>query len=267
MSKVVLVTGASSGLGQAIAQRLASQGHVVFGTTRSPYGDQGNVRMIALDVTDDLSVAKAIDEVVAAAGRIDVLINNAGVAICGAVEDTGIDEVYRQMETNFFGTVRTIRAVMPHMRAQGSGRIINISSLAGLVSLPFQAFYSASKYALEALNEALRMELSGSGIDSTNINPGDFKTGITAARVFTRQALAGRNATQLTATVSKYEHDEINGSDPALVAKLVERLIAKRRVRVRYSVGRLDQRVMALVKRAIPARVFERLMKGAYAIK
>jgi NAD(P)-dependent dehydrogenase (short-subunit alcohol dehydrogenase family) len=267
MSKIVLVTGASSGLGQAIAQRLAAQGHIVFGTTRAPFGDQGNVRMIALDVTDDLSVARAIDQVVATEGRIDVLINNAGVAICGAIEDTGLDEVRRQMETNFFGTVRTIRAVMPHMRAQGSGRIINISSLAGLISLPFQAYYSASKYALEALNEALRLELSGSGIDSTNINPGDFKTGFTAARVFTRQALSGGNAVQLTTTVSRYERDEINGSDPALVAKLVSRLVVKRRVRVRYSVGRFDQRMMALVKRGIPAWVFERLMKGAYAIK
>lgn len=267
MSKIVLVTGASSGLGQAIAQRLAAQGHTVFGTTRTPKGDVGKVRMIALDVTDDLSVTKAVDEVVAAAGRIDVLINNAGVGICGAVEDTGLDEVRGQMETNFFGTVRTIHAVIPHMRAQGAGRIINVSSLAGLVSLPFQAYYSASKFALEALNEALRMELSGSGIDSTNINPGDFRTGFTAARVFTRQALAGRNATQLTTTVGMYERDENNGADPALVAELAARLVVQRRVRVRYSVGRFDQRMMVLVKRAIPAWVFERMMKVVYAIK
>ena len=267
MSKIVLVTGASSGLGQAIAQRLAAQGHTVFGTTRTPKGDVGKVRMIALDVTDDLSVTTAINEVVAAAGRIDVLINNAGVGICGAVEDTGLDEVRRQMETNFFGTVRTIHAVIPHMRAQGAGRIINVSSLAGLVSLPFQAYYSASKFALEALNEALRMELSGSGIDSTNINPGDFQTGFTASRVFTRQALAGRNAAQLATTVGMYERDENNGADPALVAELAARLVVQRRVSVRYSVGRFDQRMMVLVKRAIPAWVFERMMKVAYAIK
>lgn len=267
MSKIVLVTGASSGLGQAIAERLAAQGHTVFGTTRMPKGDVGKVRMIALDVTDDFSVTRAINQVIAAAGRIDVLINNAGVGICGAVEDTGLDEVRRQMETNFFGSVRTIHAVIPHMRAQGAGRIINVSSLAGLVSLPFQAYYSASKFALEALNEALRMELSGTGIDSTNINPGDFRTGFTAARVFTRQALAGRNATQLTTTVGMYERDENKGADPALVAELAARLVVQRKVSVRYSVGRFDQRLMVLVKRAIPAWVFERMMKVVYAIK
>lgn len=267
MSKIVLVTGASSGLGQAIAQRLAAQGHTVFGTTRNPSGDMGKVRMIALDVTDDVSVTNAIDEVIAAAGRIDVLINNAGVGICGAVEDTELDEARWQMETNFFGTVRAIHAVIPYMRAQGSGRIINVSSLAGLAGLPFQAYYSASKFAVEALNEALRMELSGTGIDSTNINPGDFKTGFTAARVFTRLALSGHNATQLASTVSTYERDENNGADPALVADLAARLVVQRRVNVRYTVGRFDQRIGTLVKRLIPARLFEWLMKSAYAIK
>ncbi|MCY1279329.1 3-hydroxybutyrate dehydrogenase [compost metagenome] len=267
MSKVVLVTGASSGFGQAIAQRLAAQGHTVFGTARKPSGDQGKVRMIALDVTNDVSVTKAIEEVVAAAGRIDVLINNAGVGICGAIEDTELDEARWQMETNFFGAVRTIRAVMPYMRARGVGRIINISSLAGLIGLPFQAYYSASKFALEALNEALRMELSGTGIDSTNINPGDFKTGFTAARVFTRMALSGHHATQLTTTVGRYEHDENNGADPELVADLAARLVVQRRVNVRYTVGRFDQRMSTLVKRVVPARLFERIMKGTYAIK
>lgn len=267
MSKIVLVTGASSGFGRAIAQRLAEQGHTVFGTSRNPFGNLGKIRMIALDVTDDSSVINTIGDIVAITGRIDVLINNAGVGICGAVEDTGMDEVRRQMEINFFGAVRTIRAVIPHMRAQGEGRIINISSLAGLISLPFQAYYSASKFALEAINEALRMELSGSGIDSTNINPGGFRTGFTASRMFTRQAFAGRNSTQLTTTVALYERDELSGANPDMVAKLVTRLVLKRRVNVRYSVGRFDQRMMALVKRAIPAWVFERILKGAYSIK
>lgn len=267
MSKVVLVTGASSGFGHAIAQRLAAQGHTVFGTARKPNGNLGKVRMIALDVTDDLSVRRAIEEVIAAAGRIDVLVNNAGVGICGAIEDTSLDEARWQMETNFFGTVRTIHTVIPHMRARGAGRIINVSSLAGLIGLPFQAYYSASKFAVEALNEALRMELSGTGIDSTNINPGDFKTGFTAARVFTRQALIGHYANQLTTTVGMYERDENNGADPALVADLVARLVVQRRVSVRYTVGRFDQRMSTVLKRIIPAWIFERIMKGTYAIK
>jgi NAD(P)-dependent dehydrogenase (short-subunit alcohol dehydrogenase family) len=264
MSKVVVVTGASSGLGQAIAQHLAAQGHTVFGTARVPFDIQGDVRMIQLDVTDDHSVNRAIDEVIAAAGHIDVLINNAGVAICGAVEDTGLEEVRRQMETNFFGVVRTICAVLPHMRAKGTGRIINISALAGLVGLPYQAFYSASKFAIEALNESLRLELSGSGIDCTNINPAVFKTGMTAARVFARRALIGGNSKQLITTIYKYEHHEMNGGDPAMVARVVERLVNKPRVSIRYFVGRFDQRILMLMKRIIPAGMFERLMKHIY---
>ncbi|MOA35304.1 short chain dehydrogenase [compost metagenome] len=133
--------------------------------------------------------------------------------------------------------------------------------------MPFQAYYSASKFALEALNEALRLELSGTGIDSTNINPGDFKTGFTAARVYTRMALGGHHATQLTTTVGKYEHDENNGADPELVADLAARLVVQRRVNVRYTVGRFDQRMSTLVKRVVPAWLFERFLKSTYAIK
>lgn len=267
MSKVILVTGASSGFGQAIAQRLAAEGHKVFGTSRNSSGDMGKVRMITLDVTDDLSVKTAIDEVVTVAGCIDVLINNAGVAVCGAIEDTEVAEVRLQMETNFFGVVRTIHAVIPHMRSRGAGRIINVSSLAGMISLPFQAYYSASKFALEALNEALRIELSGTGIDSTNINPGDFKTGFTAARVFACQAKTGHNSKQLATTVGIYERDENNGADPSLVADLAVRLVTQPKVDVRYTIGRFDQRITALVKRVIPAWVFERIVKSTYAIK
>ncbi|CAD5107466.1 SDR family oxidoreductase [Zestomonas carbonaria] len=267
MSKVILVTGASSGLGLAIAQHLARRGHRVFGTSRSPGGDMGSVRMLALDVTDDVSVARAVGEVIATAGRLDVLINNAGVGVCGAVEDTSLDEVRWQMETNFFGPVRTIAAVLPHMRAQGGGRIITVSSLAGLIGMPFQAFYSASKFAVEGLNEGLRLELSGSGIDATTINPGDFKTGFTAARVFARRALNGSHAMQLRRTVDIYERDERNGADPQLVAKLAARLVERRRVGVRYSVGRFEQRLVALVRRFIPAMLFERLMRSVYAIR
>ncbi|MDT4813032.1 3-hydroxybutyrate dehydrogenase [compost metagenome] len=267
MSKVILVTGASSGLGLAIAQKLAEGGHQVFGTSRSPKGDRGAVRMLALDVTDDASVVCAIDEVIAKAGRLDVLINNAGVGVCGAVEDTSVDEVRLQMETNFFGPARTIAAVLPHMRKQGSGRIITVSSLAGLIGMPFQAYYSASKFALEGLNEGLRLELHGSGIDATTINPGDFKTGFTAARVFTRRALNGLQATQLALTVGKYERDERNGAAPELVANLAARLVEKRRVGVRYTVGRFDQRLMASIKRYIPDAAFERIMRSVYAIR
>ena len=266
-SKVVLVTGASSGLGQAIATHLAARGHRVFGSSREPRGDAGPVRMLSLDVTRDESAAQAVANVLALTGRLDVLVNNAGVGLCGAIEDTAMDEARWQMETNFFGPARMIRAVLPQMRSQGSGRIITVSSLAGVAALPFQPYYSASKHALEGLNEALRLELAGSGIDATTIMPGDFRTGFTAARVFARNARSARNGERLAATMAICERDEKQGADPKLVAALAARLVEAQQVRVRYSVGRLDQRLGVLLKRVVPAGVFESLMKMTYGIR
>jgi NAD(P)-dependent dehydrogenase (short-subunit alcohol dehydrogenase family) len=264
--KTVLITGASSGLGKAIAVHLAQQGYRVYGTSRSPGADFSQVRMVTLDVTDEDSVQRAVAAVIAEAGRIDVLINNAGSGLCGALEDTGIDEARWQIDTNFFGPVRMIKAVLPHMRNQQGGRIITISSLAGLVALPYQPFYSASKFALEAVNEALRLELSGTGIDSTTINPGDFKTGFTQARVFAKNARAGAHAARLAQTVGIYEHDENHGADPALVARLAQRLIESGKMDIRYTVGRLDQRFGMVLKKLIPARWFELIMKSTYSL-
>lgn len=266
MSKVVLVTGASSGLGKAIAMKLNENGNRVFGTSRSSRSDMGAVRMLVMDVTDDESVKNAVAEVIDSEGRIDVLINSAGISVSGAIEDTGIDEVRWQMETNFFGVVRAISTVLPYMRAQGSGRIITISSLAGLAGMPFQAYYSASKFAIEGLNEGLRLELSRSGIESTTINPGDFSTGFTDARIFTTKAKCGVHAKQFLKTLNVCEHDERNGADPVIVANLAARLVEQNSVGVRYTVGRFDQRMAVLIKRIVPAKFFERLMRSMYAI-
>ncbi|SDU07979.1 Short-chain dehydrogenase [Pseudomonas pohangensis] len=267
MSKVILVTGASYGFGQKIAAHLAARGHLVFGTSRRQLLDQDKVRMLQLDVTDDASVSNAVAQVINAAGRLDVLINNAGVGLCGAVEDTSLEEAQWQLNTNFFGPVRMIRAVLPQMRSQGSGRIITVSSLAGLAGMPFQPFYSASKYAIEGLNEALRLELSGSGIDATTINPGDFKTGFTDARVFARQARAGHNAHQLEKTLAIYVRDEQQGSGADQVAQLAVRLVEQAKLDVRYPVGAWGQRAGIFAKRLMPARLFERLMKSTYSLK
>ena len=267
MSKVILVTGASCGFGQIIAAQLAARGHRVFGTSRRALPDQGQVRMLVLDVTDDAQVSNALAQVIEEAGRIDVLINNAGVGLCGAVEDTSLAEAQWQMDTNFFGPLRMIHAALPHMRNQGSGRIINIGSLAGMAGMPFQPFYSASKYAIEGLNEALRLELTGSGIQSTTINPGDFKTGFTDARVFSAQARDGQNTQRLNSTVAIYERDEQQGADPQLVAELVAQLVEEPLLDVRYPVGSLGQRAGIFAKRLMPARLFEWLMKATYAIQ
>ncbi len=270
--KTILVTGASSGFGAQIAHALARQGHRVFGTSRKPSaasigdGSTGTVRMLALDVTDPESVRQCLRELRDEAGRLDVLINNAGSGLTGAVEDCDDDEVRWQMETNLFGTLRMIREAIPLMREQGAGRIITIGSMAGHASLPYQGIYSASKHGLEAINEALRLELRGSGIDSTIICPGDFQTGFTDARVWASGAHSKHHHEQIRTTVSIYEKDERNGADPDAVACLVQRLVAARAVKVRYFVGRLDQRLGMYLKRLLPARWFEALLASIYKV-
>ncbi|MCY1065034.1 SDR family NAD(P)-dependent oxidoreductase [Nannocystis sp. RBIL2] len=182
---VVLITGASSGFGEAAARLLAARGpYRVFGTSRRAAGDDtlGGAEMLPLDVRSDASVAACVDAVMQRAGRIDVLVNNAGYTLAGAVEETAIDEAKAQFDTNFFGMARMVRAVLPVMRAQGGGRIVNVSSLAGLVGVPFHAHDSASKFAIEGLSEGLRQEVRRFGIHVSLIEPGDFKTAGTAAR-------------------------------------------------------------------------------------
>lgn len=213
-----------------------------------------------MDVDDDASVAAGVRQVIEAAGRIDVLVNNAGIGVAGSVEDTSIEEAKRQLETNFFGVVRATQAVLPHMREQGHGKIVNVSSIGGLVSLPFQAFYSASKFAIEAFTEALRLELRPFGIQVCCIEPGDFRTAMTDKRIFTRNADSEAYGEQMRTTIDAYAHDERNGADPELVARLIERIVAERNPKVRYLVGKRDQKAAALLKRVIPSTLFERFL-------
>lgn len=264
MQKVILVTGASSGFGQQIATELAAKGHRVFGTSRNPKGDSDGVRMLQLDVTDDASAKACVDALLKEAGRLDVLVNNAGSGLTGAIEHCSMDEIRWQMETNFFGAIRMVQLALAAMRTQGQGRVITVGSLAGHAALPYQGFYSASKHALEAINEALRLELRGTGIDSTIICPGDFNTGFTDARVFSKVAHPPHHEQQMASTVSIYERDERNGENPAQLAQLVMQLVEAERVKVRYRVGRMDQTLGIQLKRVLPAGWFEYLMRKIY---
>src|SRR5438445_6880771 len=188
MSQTILVTGASSGIGQATARLLAERGFTVFGTARKPESAQSQgVTMVALDVRSDDSVRACVEQVVAKAGRLDVLVNNAGYTVTGAAEETSIDEAKAQLETNFFGAVRMVNAVLPAMRKAGAGKIINIGSLAGITAIPFSAFYTASKFAIDGYSEALWHEVRPFGIHVTVLEPGFIHTKIgetpqTAAR-------------------------------------------------------------------------------------
>lgn len=182
--KVVLVTGASGGAGRHIAGTLAKHGFRVFGTSRNPKNDTlDGFAMLPLDVTDDDSVANCVTRVIEQAGRIDVLVNNAGIELLGAIEETSIDEAKKVFETNFFGVARMNNAVLPHMRQQRSGMIITLSSVAGLAAGAFQGYYCASKHAIEGYHEALLLELEPFNIQVKLIEPGIFKSGIAANRV------------------------------------------------------------------------------------
>lgn len=268
MTKRILITGASSGFGKAIAEHLSKQGHRVFGTSRNaaPSVISDSVHTLGMDVNAPGSIDSAINAMLEVCGGIDVLINNAGFGICGALEDCSIDEARSQMETNFFGQIAVIQKVLPHMRAQGHGRIINIGSLAGDIGLPYQSMYSASKAAMQRITEALRLELKGTGIDLTLIAPGDFKTGFTASRVFAENALNSERTPKMRSVVEQYERDEQNGSDPKLVAELVATLISKRSLKVIYTVGRFDQRLAHRLKHWLPSIWFERVLATIYGI-
>ncbi len=182
MKKVILITGISSGFGLAIARLLSGQGHIVYGTIRRDSERSNKINFLRLDLTDSTSIKKAVETVIDQEGRIDVLINNAGMHTGGPIETIPSEHIKLQMDTNFYGMVLLTREVLPSMRKQGGGLIINISSIGGLMGLPFQAFYSASKFAIEGFSEALRMEVRPFNIRVVVINPGDFHTNNSANR-------------------------------------------------------------------------------------
>jgi NAD(P)-dependent dehydrogenase (short-subunit alcohol dehydrogenase family) len=266
-AQVVLVTGASSGIGAACAELLAQRGFVVYGASRNPEFRPKAFRGIQMDVCDDESVERAVTRVLQEAGSIDAVVNNAGSGLAGAVEDTHTDEAIRQMDVNFMGAFRVARAVLPGMRQRGSGVIVNVSSLGGLFGLPFQSFYSASKFALEGFTESLRHEVGKHGIHVVLVEPGDVKTGFTGSRV---RAAAANSSSAYSAAFSKcmnaVEKEEKNGVPPAAIAKVISRVVEGKAKGPRYSCGHPIQRLSAVLKRLLPGRLFETIIGSFYGV-
>lgn len=264
---VVLITGASSGFGEATARHLAACGWRVFGTSRKatwPSEAAGPLTMVPLDVRNEESVRACVDGVLTRAGRIDALVNNAGYPLAGAVEETSIEESLAQFQTNFFGPCRMLRAVLPVMRRQGDGRIVTVTSLAGMIGVPFHAHYSATKFALEGLHEGLRQEVRGFGIQVSMIEPGDFKTAGTFAREWPARKIADYDANRERA-VGIMARSEQSGPDPIKLARLVESILAAKRPKLRYRVG-LDSKWVPRIRRVIPESLFERILRSNYKI-
>jgi len=264
-SQTILITGTSSGIGQTIATHLNTIGYNVIGTSRNP-NPNAEIRQLKLDVTNEDLINDCIRTLKDEDITIDILINNAGIALAGTIEDTTIDEALNQMDTNYFGVVRMIKAFIPLMRENGVGKIINIGSLAGLFGLPFQGHYCASKYALEGLVESLRMELKPFNIKMCNINPSDFNTEITQHRKFAK-TLSPHYTEQFNSTMKVYEEGEKDGPDPIKIAKLVEQLLdSKSSWKIRYVVGNFDQTRTVFLKRLLGSQIFEKLLLGYYKI-
>jgi NAD(P)-dependent dehydrogenase (short-subunit alcohol dehydrogenase family) len=271
--RVVLVTGASSGIGNCCAEYLSQQGYRVYGTSRRTDLTDGEqissntnlFQMIQMDVTNESSVKKGIDYIIARESRIDVVANNAGFAIIGSLEDTTIAEAKSQLETNFFGALRVCRTVLPVMRRQRAGYIVCVSSIGGLIGLPFQSAYSASKFALEGAMEALRIEVRPFGIQVVLIEPGDFKTGITTQRQKAEKSTANSAYSGAFQKVLRIvESGERKAPTPERIAILLNKIIQMNSPRLRYTVGTFFQRIAVPLKKMLPSRLFESLISGSF---
>lgn len=263
--KVILITGASSGLGRACAIALADAGYRVYAASRRPPQDLPACRPLAIDVDSDAAVDGAVAELLALEPHIDVLINCAGFDIAGAIEDTTIDEARAQFETNFFGTVRVVRALLPRLRAQGKGTILNIGSLVTQLPVPFQAYYCASKAALESYSEALRFEVAPLGIRVVCIEPGNFATGFTAQRRrVAGWTAASPYAARSEASVAWMEKDEINGLPPARFAAQVRRIVEHNDRRFLHLAIAPIERVGLWLRALLPWRAYEALFSRLF---
>src|SRR6267378_8308652 len=261
MSQTVLVTGASSGIGQATARLLAEQGFKVFGTARKPQASQSsNITMVPLDVRSDDSVRACVERV----GPIDVLVNSAGYSLMGAAEETSVEEAKAQLETNFFGVVRMVNAVLPGMRAAGRGKIINISSLAGNTAIPYSAFYSASKFAVEGYSESLWYEIRPLGISVSLVEPGFVNTPIGEASPAAARPLPAYDATRKR-MLAAFGHALEGGIPAEHVARRVLQIIGQREPRLRYRVG-TQATWLPRVRNVVPWKVYAAGVRKTFAV-
>ena len=261
---VILITGITSGFGRAMAQQLCADGHKVYGTYRRDSQQIPGVTYLKADVQDESSLRSAVNSVIEKEGRIDTVVSNAGMGVGGPLEFTSTEDAQRQMDVNFMGMVRLLNLVVPIMRKQHHGHIICISSIGGLMGLPYQGMYSASKFAIEGYCEALRLEVRQFGINVTVINPGDFFTGFTAARSKNLQPEATTAYPGYSESMKGIESDERSGLQPDYLARRICRIVRKRRPANRYIIATFVQRLSVTLKAILPAKWYDRILASYY---
>lgn len=267
MSKVVLVTGASSGIGKSIATYLHEKGYKVFGTSRNPTNlENFSFELIALDVLKVETIEKAVAYIIKKEGRLDVLINNAGMGITGPIEDTPTDEMRAVFNTNLFGAIDVMKAVLPQMRLQKHGMILNVTSIAGYMGLPFRGLYSASKGALELVTESISMEVKSFGINVVNIAPGDFATNIAAGRYHTPIFENSAYKENYQANLDLMNAHVNGGMNPLEMAKAVYDVINKENPKIHYKVGGFMEKFSIVLKRVLTDKMYQKILMNHYKL-
>ena len=263
---VILITGITSGVGRAVACRLAADGHKVYGTDRRESEQLPGVTYLRADVSYPGDWENVVKKVVEAEGRIDVFINNAGMGIGGPLEFSSLEDAQKQMDVNWMGMVRMLHFVLPVMRRQGGGKILCFSSIGGLMGLPFQGLYSASKFAIEGYCEALRLETRGLGIQVVVIEPGDFATSFTASRKSVADPEADAAYPAWARALASIEKDETGGLKPEYLAEKVAKIVRKKRPRYNYVISTLEQRLSVTLKKILPPSWFASILGSYYKL-
>jgi NAD(P)-dependent dehydrogenase (short-subunit alcohol dehydrogenase family) len=265
MKQAVLITGVASGIGRETAILLAEHGFRVFGAYRTerPSGLSPAITLLQMDVTNDDAVQRVVEDVIAGSGRIDVLINNAGYELFGWLEETSLDEARDQFNTNFFGVLRLTKYVLPIMRREGYGRIVNMSSILGLIPGPYSGVYVASKHAIEGYTETLDHEVRRFGIRAILVEPSFVRTRLFQKGRIASTELAAYDSDRV-AVARAFDQGFRDGSDPRQVAQTVYRALRARSPRMRYPVG--PARTLTLLRRVLPARMFAKSLRKQFAL-
>ncbi len=267
MQKVVFITGGSSGIGKSIGIYLTQKGYKVYGTSRNAQAVTDTpFPLVSLDVRKTETIKSAISEIIEKENRIDIVINNAGVGITGPLEEIPLQEIKNNFEVNVFGPIEIMKAVLPTMRQQQSGLIINITSIAAYMGLPYRGVYSSSKGALELITEALRMEVKSFGIEITNLAPGDFATDIASRRYHAPLVKGSAYEISYGNTLQMMDEHVHSGSDPIQVAEAVFKIIQTPKPNIHYKVGAFMQKFSIVLKRLLSDKMYEKLLMNHYKL-